>query len=103
MAQSFRTAISFDGLASASSQAISIKVDGDSQNRVLIDAGGKITWGAGGSSAGDTTLYRNAANVLKTDDGFVAASVTVPDGGLTLGSTAVTSTAAELNLSLIHI
>ena len=98
MAQSFRTAISFDGLASASSQAISIKVDGDSQNRVLIDAGGKITWGAGGSSAGDTTLYRNAANVLKTDDGFVAASVTVPDGGLTLGSTAVTSTAAELNI-----
>ena len=98
MAQSFRTAISFDGLASASSQAISIKVDGDSQNRVLIDAGGKITWGAGGSSAGDTTLYRNAANVLKTDDGFVAASVTVPDGGLTLGSTAVTSTASELNL-----
>ena len=98
MAQSFRTAISFDGLASASSQALAIKVDGDTQNRVLIDAGGKITWGAGGSSAGDTTLYRNAANVLKTDDGFVAASVTVPDGGLTLGSTAVTSTAAELNI-----
>ncbi len=77
MAQSFRTAISFDGLASASSQALSIKVDGDSQNRVLIDAGGKITWGAGGSSAGDTTLYRNAANVLKTDDGFVAASLDI--------------------------
>ena len=98
MAQSFRTAISFDGLAAASSQALAVKVDGDSENRILVDAGGKITWGAGGSSAGDTTLYRNAANVLKTDDGFVAASVTVPDGGLTLGSTAVTSTAAELNI-----
>jgi len=98
MAQSFRTAISFNGLASASSQALAVKVDGDSENRILVDAGGKITWGAGGSSAGDTTLYRNAANVLKTDDGFVAASVTVPDGGLTLGSTAVTSTAAELNI-----
>ena len=98
MAQTFRTAISFDGLAAASSQALAVKVDGDSENRILVDAGGKITWGAGGSSAGDTTLYRNAANVLKTDDGFVAASVTVPDGGLTLGSTAVTSTAAELNI-----
>jgi cytoskeletal protein CcmA (bactofilin family) len=98
MAQTFRTAISFDGLASASSQALAVKVNGDSENRILIDAGGKITWGAGGSSAGDTTLYRNAANVLKTDDGFVAASVTVPDSGLTLGSTAVTSTAAELNI-----
>ena len=77
MAQSFRTAISFDGLASASSQALAIKVDGDSQNRVLIDAGGKITWGAGGSSAGDTTLYRSAANTLKTDDAFTAASLAV--------------------------
>ena len=77
MAQSFRTAISFDGLASASSQALAIKVDGDSQNRVLVDAGGKITWGAGGSSAGDTTLYRSAANTLKTDDAFTAASLAV--------------------------
>ena len=77
MAQSFRTAISFDGLASASSQALAIKVDGDTQNRVLIDAGGKITWGAGGSSAGDTTLYRSAANNLKTDDTFEASGLTV--------------------------
>ena len=77
MAQSFRTAISFDGLASASSQALAIKVDGDTQNRVLIDAGGKITWGAGGSSAGDTTLYRSAANNLKTDDTFEASGLTI--------------------------
>ena len=52
MAQKFKTAISVEELAAASSQAVGVKVDGDSEARVKIDAGGKITWGSG-SAAGD--------------------------------------------------
>ena len=75
MAQTFKTAISIVSGA-ASSQAIAAKVDGDTQNRINIDAGGKITWGSG-SATGDTTLYRSAADTLKSDDAFTAASLAV--------------------------
>ncbi len=76
MARKFKTPITIDELGSASSQALAANVDGDSQNRINIDAGGKITWGSG-SATGDTTLYRSAANTLKTDDAFTATSLAV--------------------------
>ena len=47
VAQKFKTGLTLEELASASSQAIGIKVDGDSDPRIKLDAGGKITWGAG--------------------------------------------------------
>ena len=71
MAQKFKTGIVLEELAAASTQALGVKVDLDSEARVKIDAGGKITWGSG-SATGDTTLYRSAANTLKTDDAFQA-------------------------------
>ena len=67
MAQKFKTGVVVEELASVSTQAVGVKVDGDSETRVKIDAGGKITWGSG-SATGDATLYRSAANILKTDD-----------------------------------
>jgi hypothetical protein len=67
VAQKFKTGIIVEELASAATQAIGVKVDGDSEARIKIDAGGKITWGSG-SATGDATLYRSAANLLKTDD-----------------------------------
>ncbi len=98
MAQKFKTAISVEELAAASSQAVGVKVDGDSEARVKIDAGGKITWGSG-SATGDATLYRSAANILKTDDTLEAASgiVTlatdgVPSAALANGAIAVDTT-----------
>ena len=98
MAQKFKTAISVEELAAASSQAVGVKVDGDSEARVKIDAGGKITWGSG-SATGDATLYRSAANILKTDDTLEAASgiVTlatdgVPSADLANGAIAVDTT-----------
>lgn len=42
----------------------------DTNRRITIDASGKLTWGSG-ATAGDTTLYRSAADTLKTDDAFV--------------------------------
>jgi voltage-gated potassium channel Kch len=71
VAQKFKTGIIVEELASAATQAIGVKVDGDSEARIKIDAGGKITWGSG-SAAGDATLYRSAANLLKTDDALQA-------------------------------
>ena len=82
MAQSFKTGITVDDAAAASSQAIATNVNADTHNRLTIDAGGKITWGSG-SGTGDTTLYRSAANTLKTDDDFTAASLAVT-GAFTL-------------------
>lgn len=63
----FRERLRLDKLSSAASAAIDILVNGDTEPRVKIDAGGKVTWG-GGSSSGDTNLYRDEANILKTDD-----------------------------------
>jgi hypothetical protein len=36
---------------------------------MLVD--GKMIWGPGGTTSGDTNLYRSAANTLNTDDSFV--------------------------------
>ncbi len=71
MAQKFKTGIIVEELASAATQAIGVKVYGDSEARVKIDAGGKITWSSG-SASGDATLYRSAANLLKTDHALQA-------------------------------
>ena len=73
MARSFKTSISIDDAGSAASEALRTKVAGDSNARLLVDIGGKLTWGAG-SGAGDVTLYRSAANILKTDDSLEAAA-----------------------------
>ena len=87
MARSFKTVVSVDDLAAASSEAIRTKVAGDSNARMSMDAGGKITWGAG-SASGDVTLYRSAANTLKTDDTLVATT-----GIVTLATDGAPSTA----------
>ena len=71
MAKSFKTSISIDDAGSAASEALRTKVAGDSNARLSIDAGGKLTWGTGGTT-GDVTLYRAAANALQTDDSFKA-------------------------------
>ena len=58
--------------ANAGDEAISVRLDGDNFARVRIDAGGRITWSSG-SISGDTVLYRDSADLLKTDDAFQAA------------------------------
>lgn len=73
---SFLERIKARKFASAASTAVDIGVDGDTQARLLFDAGGKITWG-NGASVGDVNLYRSAANVLETDDTFKSPSLFV--------------------------
>ena len=71
MAQKFKTTISLEELASTSTEALSIQLDAESTERLIINADGKLTWGSG-AATGDTTLYRSAANTLKTDDAMEA-------------------------------
>lgn len=53
--------------AAAGDAAVQIAVTGDTNARLLVNSAGTMTWGPG-NAAGDTNLYRTAANELKTDD-----------------------------------
>lgn len=84
--------------SSPSDEAFSARVNEDTQSRVRIDAGGRITWSSG-STAGDTNLYRLSANTLYTDDVLQAALGVVtlttdgtplsvlPDGAIAIDTT----------------
>ena len=73
----------------AGDPAVEVSISSDTQPRLRIDAGGKYTWGAGGTDAGDTNLYRSAADTLKTDDAFIAT------GGLTVKTTEIDTASAS--------
>ena len=67
MAQKFTTPITIKQLSSAGSDGLTIFVDGDTYARLQVQAGGRLVWGDG-TAVGDVNLYRDEANVLKTDD-----------------------------------
>lgn len=69
MAQKFTVPITVKQLTSASSDAVTVFVDADTYARLKIEAGGRLVWGSG-SGTGDVNLYRDGADVLKTDDTF---------------------------------
>lgn len=71
---SFTGSVTFNGPAAPSFQrataantALKAMVTGDAQDRFQVAADGKILWGPG-SAAQDTVLYREAADILTTDD-----------------------------------
>lgn len=67
--------------ASAASNALGILVNGDSHNRLLIDANGDISWG-GGTLARDVFLERILAAVLGVSGSLEVGSLTdLGDGG----------------------
>lgn len=67
MAQKFITPIAIKQLSSAGSDGLTIFVDQETFARLQIQGGGRLVWGDG-TQGGDVNLYRDAANVLKTDD-----------------------------------
>jgi len=98
VATKFLSTLSGTAFGAAGDEAVSVRVSGDSVPRVRIDAGGKITWGSG-SATGDVTLYRSAANALKTDDTLqaVAGVITAttdgaPSAALADGAIAIDTT-----------
>ena len=78
MAQKFTVPITVKQLTSTGSDAVTIYVDLDTYARLKLEAGGRLVWGDG-TSAGDTNLYRDSANVLKTDDTFKAPILFIDD------------------------
>ena len=78
MAQKFTVPITVKQLTSTGSDAVTIYVDADTYARLKLEAGGRLVWGDG-TSAGDTNLYRDSANVLKTDDTFKAPVLFIDD------------------------
>lgn len=75
---------------SATDKSIGVKVSGDTVNRFQVLANGHIDLGAGGASAVDTNIYRNAAGELKTDNSLtVAGNATVGGAQLLAGGTGV--------------
>lgn len=78
MAQKFTVPITVKQLSSPGSDAITVFVDADSYSRLKVEAGGRLTWGDG-TVVGDTNLYRDSANVLKTDDTFKTPILYVDD------------------------
>lgn len=56
--------------AAAANRALSVRGSGDTADHFFIDHDGSMQWGAGGASAADTNLFRDAADRLKTDDEF---------------------------------
>lgn len=88
--------IDINSLTAASTVALRAKVSGDSQQRVQLQADGKLLWGSGALTA-DTNLYRNAADTLKTDDAFIVAGKLT---GLAGFSQAVTTKSANYSVAL---
>lgn len=74
--------------AAVADAAWSAMVNGDTNSRFVVQAGGTLAWGPG-NAAQDVTLYRSAADVLKTDDNLDALA-------LRIGGTAVISAARAL-------
>jgi hypothetical protein len=90
VAQKFVTPVTIRNLTSASSDGLAVSVDGDTNDRIKVEAGGRLVWGSG-SSTGDANLYRSGVGAVKTDHTFEAES-----GVITLTSSgAPTSTIAD--------
>lgn len=71
----------------AGNRLIDARKSTDTEAAWIVDFDGKHQWGAGGSTAPDTNLYRSAADTLKTDD-----ALTVGGALAVTGSTVITGT-----------
>lgn len=94
MAGKFLSAIRARFFNTAADTAIDVGVAGEQHARLTVDAGGKLTWGAG-SASGDVTLYRQSANTLKTDD-------VLKTEGLYVYDTEVTTVGASVDYALVY-
>jgi hypothetical protein len=77
--------------------AIEVLVSGETYNRLTVDASGKMLWGTGAANAGDTNLYRSAADALKTDDSFIVGANLAVTG--TSGFTGTVSFTAQPHMT----
>ena len=85
----FLSSITIAPFSSASSQALAVNVSGDTNPRLKLDAGGRLTWGTG-SSSGDVYLERSASSELtvtgklSVSDAFKVKTVEIDPSSATL-------------------
>ena len=79
------SSIRVDAAGSAGAVAYRSKVSGDADLRFRREIDGRHEWGDG-TNPPDTTLYRSAADVLKTDDALHVVGVLAPLGDFHLAS-----------------
>jgi hypothetical protein len=85
--------------SATSSIGYSSFVSGDTFARFYIQTDGQLYWGDG-SGAQDTTLYRSAANTLRTDDAFnVNGTFNVTTAGVVTGVTGYTQSSGTHNVT----
>ncbi|MFF7130408.1 hypothetical protein [Streptomyces sp. NPDC008240] len=76
--------------AATTTDLLSARVTGDTQDRFEIETDGTLNWGAGASTAPDTNLFRSAANTLRTNDSLtVDLNLTVSGSAAITGATTV--------------
>jgi hypothetical protein len=78
MALKFLSLIRAKFFSNPSDTAVEVGLAQENHPRLGVDAGGRLRWGSG-SGATDVTLYRDSADVLKTDDTFKANRLFVSD------------------------
>lgn len=81
------------------SRALSTMGGADTQDHFWFDFDGKMQWGSG-TGGGDTTLYRSAADTLRTDDAFSANAYQI-DGNTARVQTVMIEASATSNLALV--
>lgn len=77
-------------------------VQGDTNNRISMEASGLIEWGDG-TSARDTNLYRSAANALMTDDALRAGTGFVAPSSATSAFTSYNTADEATNLERVRM
>jgi hypothetical protein len=85
--------------SASGSRAFATRGATDTSDHFFFDFDGRMQWSGGGASAGDTNLYRSAANVLKTDDAFQAQSVSGIQVPVAIVKTTTTSRASTTTLT----
>ena len=74
-------------LLSGASTAYASRVAADTQDRFLINGNGQMSWGPGGSTFQDASLYRLAPAMLATDAFLYTNGVSVSGNAVLAGST----------------
>lgn len=85
--------------AASTDVALGAQVAADTFDRFRIYNSGLHEWGSG-AAARDTNLFRQAADVLRTDDSFQVGGALTVTGAATVGSLSTSGTAATGNLTV---
>lgn len=85
--------------AASTDVALGTQVSGDTFDRHRTYISGLHEWGSG-TATRDTNLFRQGADILRTDDSFQVGGTLTVTGAATVGSLSTTGTAATGNLTV---